>query len=330
MPSPIIPDSSHRLCIAPMLDCTDRHERYFLRLISKRVRLYTEMIHCGALIHGDRKRFLRFDPSEHPIAIQLGGSDPQQLAQCTLFAEIHGYDEVNLNVGCPSYRVQAGQFGACLMKDPSRVARCVNAMMEASNEIKVSVKCRIGVDEFDGYEWLRHFIETVAATGCETFIVHARKAWLKGLSPKQNREIPPLCYPTVHQIKKDFPQLKIIINGGIKTLNQTQEQLQFTDGVMIGREAYSNPYVIAEADHQIFGDQGKIKTRKQILESYYPYVEKQLSGDSRLSNISRHIVGLFQGQPGAKHYRRHISNHAFKAGAGVEVLAQAAEMVDCP
>jgi len=318
----MVPDFSHRFCIAPMLDCTDRHERYFLRLISKRARLYTEMINCGALIHGDREGFLRYDSSEHPLALQLGGSDPAQLSQCTRFAEELGYDEVNLNVGCPSDRVQAGKFGACLMKEPHCVAENIDAMQQ-SNNIEVTVKCRIGVDDFDSYEWLHGFIETVSKAGCNTFIIHARKAWLKGLSPKQNRSVPPLRYKTVHNIKRDFPHLKIIINGGLNTLEQAQEQLQYTDGVMIGREAYSNPYLLAEVDHLLYGEEKMTKSRVSILESFYPYIEQQLGEGMKLSNISRHIVGLFQGQVGARRYRRYISENAFKPGAGIEVLQKA-------
>ena len=318
----MISDFSHRFCIAPMLDCTDRHERYFLRLISKRARLYTEMINCGALIHGNKASFLRYDNSEHPLALQLGGSDPAQLSQCTIFAAELGYDEVNLNVGCPSDRVQAGKFGACLMKEPHIVAQCIDAMRQSGN-IEVSVKCRIGVDDFDSYDWLHGFIETVSSAGCNIFIIHARKAWLKGLSPKQNRSIPPLCYKTVHNIKRDFPHLKIIINGGLSTLESSLEQLQFTDGVMLGREAYSNPFLLAEVDHQFYGEEKNSKTRKDILESFYPYIERQLVEGVKLSNISRHIVGLFQGQAGARRYRRYISENAFKPGAGIEVLQKA-------
>lgn len=314
--------NSHRFCIAPMLDCTDRHERYFLRLISKRARLYTEMIHCGALIHGDRDTFLRYHPSEHPLAIQLGGSDPEQLALCSRFAEEYAYDEVNLNLGCPSDRVQAGQFGACLMKDPGRVVECIRAMREACT-IEVTVKCRIGVDDLDDYAWFAHFIETLAQTGCQTFIIHARKAWLKGLSPKQNRSIPPLCYDRVFQLKQDFPHLKIIINGGITSLTQAQQLLLHTDGVMLGREVYSNPFLLAEVDQLIYGEAAVSRTRKDILESFYPYLEEQLAQGTKLSAISRHLVGLFHQQPGARHYRRYISENAFKPGAGLNVLRQA-------
>lgn len=318
--------NSHRFCVAPMLDCTDRHERYFLRLISKRARLYTEMIHCGALIHGDRDAFLSYHPSEHPLAIQLGGSDPEQLALCSRFAEEYAYDEVNLNLGCPSDRVQAGQFGACLMKDPGRVAECISAMREAST-LEVTVKCRIGVDELDDYAWFARFIETLAQAGCQTFIVHARKAWLKGLSPKQNRSIPPLCYDRVFQLKQDFPHLKIIINGGINSITQAQQLLSFTDGVMLGREVYSNPFLLAEVDQLIYGEAAVSRTRKDILESFYPYIEEQLAQGTKLSAISRHLVGLFHQQPGARLYRRYISENAFKPGAGVNVLRQALSFI---
>lgn len=309
-----------------MLDCTDRHERYFLRLISKRARLYTEMIHCGALIHGQRDAFLRYHPSEHPLALQLGGSDPQQLATCARFAEDYGYDEVNINLGCPSDRVQAGQFGACLMKEPARVADCIIAMREAC-AIEVTAKCRIGVDEFDDYAWFAAFIEILAQAGCQTVIVHARKAWLKGLSPKQNRSIPPLCYERVFQLKRDFPQLKIIINGGITNLPQAQELLQHTDGVMVGREVYSNPFLLAEVDSHIYGEAANTLSRKAVLEAFFPYLEAQLAEGVKLSAISRHLVGLFHQQPGARQFRRYISENAFKAGAGLNVLKQALQLV---
>ena len=320
------PDS-HLFCVAPMLDCTDRHERFFLRLISKRARLYTEMINCGALIHGDRDGFLAFDESEHPLALQLGGSDPAQLAQCTRFAKEYGYDEVNLNVGCPSDRVQAGKFGACLMKEPQVVRECIQAMSSAA-DIEITVKCRTGVDELDSYKHLKEFIAIVAQENCSTFIVHARKAWLKGLSPKQNRSVPPLCYDMVYQLKRDFPHLKIIINGGINTLHHSQEHLEYTDGVMLGREVYSNPFILAEVDQLLYGDTSQPLSRNELLETFYPYIEQQLSDGMKLSHISRHLTGLFRGMPGARLYRRHISENAFKAGAGIEVLTQALTFVE--
>ncbi len=319
--------NSHLFCVAPMLDCTDRHARFFMRLISKRARLYTEMINCGALIHGDRDSFLAFDESEHPLALQLGGSNPIELAQCTRYAKEYGYDEVNLNVGCPSDRVQAGRFGACLMKEPQIVGECIRAMSSAA-DIEVTVKCRIGVDEFDSYEHLKTFITIVAQENCSTFIIHARKAWLKGLSPKQNRSVPPLCYDTVYQLKRDFPHLKIIINGGINTLDQSQSHLKHTDGVMLGREVYSNPFILAEVDQLLYDEVSQQHSRKALLETFFPYIERQLSDGMKLSHISRHLVGLFRGMPGARLYRRHISENAFKPGAGIEILTQALTLVE--
>lgn len=311
----------HRVCIAPMMNCTDRHDRYFLRLIAPSVLLYTEMVTTGALIHGDRHRFLAYDPLEHPVALQVGGNNPKQLADCALFAEQYGYDEINLNVGCPSDRVQSGQFGACLMLQPELVAECVSAMM-ARVKIPVSVKCRIGVDDQDSYAELVNFIEKIAKVGCKIFIIHARKAWLTGLSPKENRDIPPLRYEIVHQLKNDFPDLTIIINGGIKTVAAAVEQLQFCDGVMIGREAYSNPYFLSQLEEKIFNNKN-INTREVIIEKLIPYIEQQLKEKTKLSSITRHILGLFQGQPGARHWRRYISEYAHLPGARVDVLTSA-------
>ena len=260
---------SRKLSIAPMLDWTDRFERYFLRLITRHTLLYTEMITTGALLHGDRERFLRFDPAEHPVALQLGGSDPQALAACARLAEERGYDEVNLNLGCPSDRVQSGRFGACLMAEPELVGECMAAMM-AAVKIPITIKSRIGIDHQDSYEELTAFVAKVAEAGCHTFIVHARKTWLQGLSPKENREIPPLHYERVHQLKQDFPQLEITINGGIKTLDEAEEQLRHVDGVMIGREAYHNPWILAEADQRLYGDDHPIPTRHEVLERLLP------------------------------------------------------------
>ncbi|MFI3122650.1 MAG: tRNA dihydrouridine(20/20a) synthase DusA, partial [Methylococcales bacterium] len=255
---------SHRFCVAPMLDWSDRHCRYFHRLLSKNALLYTEMVTTGALIHGNTQRFLQFNAEEHPVALQLGGSNPNDLAICARMAEESGYDEVNLNVGCPSDRVQNGRFGACLMAEPQLVGDCI-AAMQAVVKIPVTVKSRIGIDERDSYEELTQFIDTVSKAGCETFIIHARKAWLKGLSPKENREIPPLCYETVFQLKRDFPQLEIVINGGITTLEQSSELLNHVDGVMLGREVYQNPYLLAEVDMVLFGDDVPILSRKQVI-----------------------------------------------------------------
>ncbi len=309
-----------------MLDWTDRHCRFFLRLISRHTLLYTEMVTTGALLHGDAPRFLKYDPAEHPLALQLGGSEPNDLARCAEMGEQWGYDEINLNVGCPSDRVQSGQFGACLMADPQLVADCVQAMQEKI-PIPVTVKHRIGIDDRDSYEELCKFVDTVSAAGCDTFIVHARKAWLQGLSPKQNREVPPLRYEVVHQLKQDFPELNIVINGGITSLEQTQQQLSHVDGVMIGREAYHNPWILAQADKLIFGDAHPVPSRHQVLQQMLPYVEVELASGIRLGNISRHILGLFQGQPGAGAWRRYISEHAHLPGAGIEVIQTAAERV---
>jgi tRNA-dihydrouridine synthase A len=311
-----------------MLDWTDRHERYFLRLLSHHAVLYSEMVTTGALIHGDRQRYLQFNTEEHPIALQLGGSEPSELAQCAQMAEDEGYNEVNINIGCPSQRVQKGSFGACLMAEPELVADCVDAMQQRVN-IPITVKHRIGIDNKDSYEELCHFITTIAATGCDTFIIHARKAWLKGLSPKQNRDIPPLDYDLVYQIKRDFPALNIIINGGIKTLAECQQHLESTDGVMLGREVYHNPYLMVEVDQTLYGVNRPILSRKQILQEFMHYVETQRSQDVHLKHMSRHILGLFQGIAGAKAWRRYISENSYKAGAGVEVLEYAANLVDC-
>ncbi|TVO78392.1 tRNA dihydrouridine(20/20a) synthase DusA [Sedimenticola selenatireducens] len=317
---------SRKLSVAPMMDWTDRYCRYFLRLISKHTLLYTEMVTTGALLHGDQSRHLDFDPVEHPVALQLGGSVPGELAACARLAEQWGYDEVNLNVGCPSDRVQSGMFGACLMATPQVVAEGVAAMRGATS-LPVTVKHRIGIDDLDSYEALVNFVATVADAGCSTFIIHARKAWLSGLSPKENREIPPLRYDVVHKIKQEFPQLEIILNGGITTLDQVEDQLHFVDGVMIGREAYHNPWILAEADRRLFGDDHPIPSRHQIIEQLMPFAEQQHTLGAPVNRISRHILGLFQGQPRARAWRRHISEHAHRAGATPEVILEAAKCV---
>ncbi len=315
-----------KLSIAPMLDWTDRHYRYFVRLITRHTLLYSEMVTTGALIHGDRKRFLQFNPAEHPIALQLGGSDPGALAECACMAQEWGYDEVNLNVGCPSDRVQSGRFGACLMLEPDLVAECISTM-QAAVSIPVTVKHRVGIDRDDSYETLHRFVSTVAAAGCQTFIVHARNAWLQGLSPKENRDVPPLRYDIVQRLKGDFPEHEIIINGGIKSLDAAEEQLQHLDGVMIGREAYQNPWILAEADRRLFGDNHPIPSRHQIIEQLMPYAQNECSRGNPISQITRHILGLFQGQPGARAWRRHISENAHRKGATPEIITQAAKMV---
>lgn len=315
-----------RLCIAPMLEWTDRYCRYFLRLISRHALLYTEMVTTGALLHGDQPRHLDFDPAEHPLALQLGGSDPGELAACARLAGQWGYDEVNLNVGCPSDRVQSGRFGACLMATPQVVADGVAAMRDTGT-LPVTVKHRIGIDELDSYAALATFVGTVAEAGCETFIIHARKAWLSGLSPKENREVPPLRYDVVHRIKRDFPHLEIIINGGIASLDQAEEQLQQVDGVMIGREAYQNPWILAEADRRLYGDNHPIPSRHEIIEQLMPFAEQVHTAGAPVNRISRHILGLFQGQPRARAWRRHISENAHRAGATPEVIREAARQV---
>ena len=309
-----------------MLDWTDRYCRYFLRLISSHVLLYTEMVTTGAILHGNRARFLDFDPSEHPVALQLGGSEPEALGQCAKLGEAWGYDEINLNVGCPSDRVQSGRFGACLMLTPELVADCVKAMRDQVT-IDVTVKHRIGVDDQDSYQALCDFVGKVSEAGCETFIVHARKAWLQGLSPKENREIPPLHYETVHQLKRDYPNLQIIINGGITTLEQVEENLKQVDGVMIGREAYNNPWILSQADSLIYASEGSPASRHQIIEAMIPYIDQELSAGTPINRITRHILGLFQGLPGAKKWRRMLSEEAHKAGADSGLILRAAAQV---
>ncbi len=308
-----------RLSVAPMLDWTDRHCRYFLRLISRHTLLYSEMITTGALLHGDRERFLRHDPAERPVALQLGGSDPTELARCARMGADWGYDEINMNVGCPSDRVQNGRFGACLMAEPRLVADCVAAMKDAVS-VPVTVKHRIGIDDRDSYGELVDFVGGLGHAGCDALIVHARKAWLNGLSPKENREVPPLRYDVVSQLKQDFPDLVIVLNGGIKTLSEAAGFLDTLDGVMIGREAYHNPWILAEADRCIFGDAHPPPTRHEVLDAFIPYAERQLAAGVPLSAMSRHLLGLFQGQPGARAWRRRISEQAHLPGAGVELL----------
>lgn len=310
-----------------MMDWSDRHCRYFWRQLTQYSLLYTEMVTTGAIIHGDRYRFLNHNAEEYPLAIQLGGSNPEDLAQCAKLAEDWGYTEVNLNCGCPSDRVQVGKIGAILMAEPDLVARCVDAMRKACN-LPVTVKHRIGIDDMEDYAAMRDFVVRIADTGCDTFIVHARKAWLKGLSPKENREVPPLRYELVYQLKQEFPELKIMINGGIKTIEQCLTLLEQVDGVMIGREAYQNPYFLAEVDHAIFGDDSPIRSRAEILRTFMQYCDLQLEKGARLHHMSRHILGLYQGQPRARMFRRHITEHANKPGAGTEILQQALEIVE--
>lgn len=305
-----------------MLDRTDRHFRYFLRLISRHTLLYTEMVTTGALMQGERDRFLRFDPAEHPVALQLGGSIPTDMATCARMGEDRGFDEIDMNLGCPSDRVQSGRFGACLMAEPGLVADCVTAMKDAVS-VPVTVKTRVGIDDRDSYEELCDLVGALAAAGCDALIVHARKAWLKGLSPKENREVPPLRYDIVQRLKGDFPALPIVINGGITTLEQAKTLLCGLDGVMIGRVAYQNPWLLAAADRDIFEDTRPIPTRHQVLEAYIPYLERELAAGVPLNAMTRHILGVFQGQPGARRWRHMISGNAHRPGFDVPQLLKA-------
>lgn len=309
-----------------MMDWTDRDFRYLLRLISQHALLYTEMVTTGALIHGNRKRFLAHDAKEYPLALQLGGSDPKELAECAKMGEDAGYQEVNINVGCPSDRVQSGRFGACLMAEPELVAEGV-AAMQAKVSIPVTVKTRLGIDEFDSYEFLTDFIDKVSAAGCDTFILHARNAWLKGLSPKENRDIPPLNYERVYQVKKDYPHLHIDINGGIQDLEQASQHLQHVDGVMMGRAIYHNPYLLAEADQSIFGQDNNGLSRHEVIEAMLPYIERRMQQGRPLKSITRHLLGVFQGEPGARRWRRHLSENAHLPGAGIHVLKDALSLL---
>ncbi|HBY37968.1 MAG TPA: tRNA dihydrouridine(20/20a) synthase DusA [Alteromonas sp.] len=295
------------ISVAPMLDWTDRHCRYFLRLISRHTLLYTEMVTTGAIIFG-KGDYLGFNNEEHPVAVQLGGSNPDDMARCAEKAQAYGYDEVNINVGCPSDRVKNGSFGACLMAQPEVVADCVSAMQKAV-DIPVTVKCRIGIDDMDEYEDFSRFIDVVANAGCDTFIVHARKAWLQGLSPKENRDIPPLNYPRVYQLKQAHPELTIDINGGITTLAQTDEHLQHVDGVMIGREVYANPYILAEVDKRYYQDDTPVLTREEIVAAMQTYIDRQDAPYFKPWHAVRHMLGLFQGQPGGRVWRRYLSQN---------------------
>jgi tRNA-dihydrouridine synthase A len=308
-----------------MLDWTDRHCRYLLRLLSRHALLYTEMVTTGAILHGDRMRFLGHDESEHPVALQLGGSDPAALAACAAIGADAGYDEINLNVGCPSDRVQSGRFGACLMAEPELVAECV-ASMRAATPIPVTVKTRIGIDNTDSYESLAAFIGIVMGSGCETFIIHARKAYLNGLSPKENRNIPPLKYDYAYRIKQQFPQLEIVVNGGISGLDAAAAHLARVDGVMLGRTVYHTPYLLSGVDRRFFNEKhAAIPEREEIVLQMMPYIDRELKSGTPLKHITRHMLGLFQGMPGARHWRRHLSTHAHRTGAGREVVHEALE-----
>jgi tRNA-dihydrouridine synthase A len=312
--------------VAPMMDWTDRHCRVFHRKLTRHALLYTEMVTAQAIRHGDRKRLLGFDGVEQPVALQLGGSDPNLLAEAARIGEDFGYCEINLNVGCPSDRVQEGRFGACLMAEPQLVAECV-AAMQAVVKIPVTVKCRIGIDDQDEIESLDRFVESVSATGCTTFIVHARKAWLKGLSPKENREIPPLNYQRVHDLKAKFPHLSIILNGGLATLERAKDEMQNLDGVMLGRAAYHTPWLLADVDRQFFGTSNPTHNRIEAALAMFPYIEQQLAQGLWLSKITRHMLGLFHGQPGGRMWRQIISEQSHLPGAGTEVLSRALDAV---
>ncbi|WP_112663315.1 tRNA dihydrouridine(20/20a) synthase DusA [Microvirga flavescens] len=312
----------YKLSVAPMMDWTDRHCRFFHRLMTRRTWLYTEMVTTGAVIHGPRERLLGFDDAEHPVAVQLGGSDPRELAEAARICADFGYREINLNVGCPSDRVQDGRFGACLMREPALVGECVSAM-KAAVSLPITVKCRIGVDDQDTEEALNNLTDSVVAAGCDELIVHARKAWLQGLSPKENRDIPPLDYGRVYRLKKARPSLPIAINGGIRTIDETKEHLSHVDGVMIGRAAYHEPELLLSVDEEIFGEKGPVADAFEALEAFEPYVAARLAEGARLHAMTRHILGLFTGRPGARAFRRHLATEATKPGAGLQTLRDA-------
>jgi tRNA-dihydrouridine synthase A len=312
-----------KISVAPMMDWTDRYCRYFMRVLSPSVGLYTEMVTAAALQHGDAERLLRFDETEHPVALQIGGSDPVQMANAAKIGEATGYDEININVGCPSDRVQSGAFGACLMSRPEVVADCVRAMRSVVN-IPVTIKTRIGIDDFDQYEFLRDFISVTVDAGCETFVVHARKAILAGLSPKENRTVPELNYERVYRLKKEFPDLTVILNGGIATIDECRNHLEHVDGIMIGRQAYQNPWFLTELE-QAFGSSGTSRNRHDVIQEMAPYIERELTAGAELKHITRHLLGLFAGQSGARAWRRYLSENAHRPGAGIEVLHSALE-----
>lgn len=322
MQSLLFEKKNRRFCIAPMMDYTDRHCRFLFRLLFPNAFLYSEMVTIGAVLYGNRDRFLRYSSEEQPLALQLGGSEPGAMALCARIAEDYGYSEVNINVGCPSERVRSGAFGACLMAEPYVVAQCVEAMCK-SVRIPVTVKTRIGIDDCDDYEYLKNFVSIVKSAGCQTFIIHARKAWLKGLSPKENREIPPLNYAVVYQLKREFPELEIIINGGLKSYESIMSQFEYVDGVMIGREAYQNPFHLLQAYRKIFNVDDALPTRVQIVEKYLPYVCEQLKQGVYLQHVARHMMGLFQGVPGARKWRRYLSEHLSKEDTDESVIVEA-------
>ncbi len=316
----------HKFSVAPMLHCTDSHFRYLARLMSKRCLLYTEMITTGALIYGDRDRWLSLHEEENPVALQLGGSDPSAMAKCANLADEYKFDELNINVGCPSDRVQAGKFGACLMLEPEVVSNCIKAM-KAETDIEVTVKTRIGVDDQDSYEFLQQFVEEIASAGCKTIIVHARKAHLSGLSPRQNRNVPPLHYEYVYRLKQDYPELIFILNGGLKNKAEMLQHIQELDGIMVGREVYDNPYFLSDIDELIFNDSTLKLTRFDVLDKYLHYVQIQLDKGVPLKVMAQHIFGLFNGLPGARAWRRYLSENIYAKDAGVEVINEAVQSV---
>jgi len=314
--------TDRKFAVAPMMEWTDRHCRYFHRLLTARALLYTEMVTADAVIHGDRERLIGFSPEEQPVAIQLGGSDPKKLAEAARIVEEFGYREINLNVGCPSDRVQSGRFGACLMTEPDLVAACISAMREVVS-VPVTVKCRIGIDDQNSEEALDTFVDTLAAAGCDTFIVHARKAWLHGLSPKQNRDVPPLDHQRVYRLKERRKDLLIVVNGGIASLDEAEAHLAHVDGVMLGRAAYQSPWLLAGVDRRLFGDTRPAAELADVVERMVPYIECELAGGTRLHQITRHMTGLFQGVPGARAWRRTLSEEGVRPGAGPEVVRKA-------
>ncbi|WP_149194667.1 tRNA dihydrouridine(20/20a) synthase DusA [Luteimonas suaedae] len=325
LPNPLPDAASLRLSVAPMMDWTDTHCRVFHRLLAPHARLYTEMVHANAVIHGDRARLLALDPVEHPVALQLGGSEPELLAQAAAIGAAHGFDEVNLNCGCPSDRVQAGRFGACLMREPALVADSVAAMIaalaDAPRPVPVTVKCRLGVDDDHDYGRFRAFVDTIAEAGCRIFVVHARNAWLQGLSPKENREVPPLRYDWAWRLKRERPDLAVIVNGGIAEADEATAHLEHADGAMLGRAAYHDPYLLHRLDVVWFG--GALQSRGELLRALRPYVEAQLARGVALKHITRHVLGLFNGQPGGRRFRQVLSEGAHRPGAGWDVVEQA-------
>ena len=316
-----------RFSVAPMMECTDRHDRFFLRLLSRHTLLYSEMVTTGAVLRGDRRRLLAFSPEEHPVALQLGGSDPGEMAESAAIAEAYGYDEVNINVGCPSNRVRQGRFGACLMAEPQTVAACVTAMRAACG-LPVTVKTRLGIDDQDSFEYLAAFVEAVAEAGCGTVIVHARKAVLKGLSPKENREVPPLRYERVYRLKRAFPELEIVLNGGVQDLDTAARHLDHVDGVMLGRAAYHNPYLLADVDRRFFGSTEPAPSRRSVILGLLPYVRCETAAGVPLKAITRHVLGLYHGQPGGRAFRRHLSEKSGGTATAADVIEDAVALVD--